>query len=419
MLKLVSNTLWLMADKLIPLGMLFAVNILVARYLGAEDFGRLSVLIALVSFLLPLVSLGLSNAVTREVVNQVRPEGVIIGTVVAFRALAALIASGLIVLYFLIAEGFSSQTSWLITLMSLALIFQSLNVVEFWVNAKENNHNLLFFRTPAIVLSAGLKLAAIYYQLDMRVFALLWASDIVLQSVFIGLTYLTGRGAAWRIDWRYGLQLLKKSWWIIASGFSAIIYLKVDQVMVASLQGDEAAGFYAAASRLTEIWFFLPVTITAGVFPALLRSKQSSDVRFDNQLKKLSTLLFYLAFVIAAFVSLAADEIVHIVYGPAFQAAAVIVQLHIWVCVFVFVRAMLSKWLIAEHLAPYSLISHGTGACINVICNFYLIPIYGAVGAAYATLMSMLVSSVLVFFCFPATRYIFYVVVRSPFPFMK
>jgi PST family polysaccharide transporter len=408
-----------MADKLIPLGMLFAVNILVARYLGAEDFGRLSVLIALVSFLLPLVSLGLSNAVTREVVNQVRPEGVIIGTVVAFRALAALIASGLIVLYFLIAEGFSSQTSWLITLMSLALIFQSLNVVEFWVNAKENNHNLLFFRTPAIVLSAGLKLAAIYYQLDMRVFALLWASDIVLQSVFIGLTYLTGRGAAWRIDWRYGLQLLKKSWWIIASGFSAIIYLKVDQVMVASLQGDEAAGFYAAASRLTEIWFFLPVTITAGVFPALLRSKQSSDVRFDNQLKKLSTLLFYLAFVIAAFVSLAADEIVHIVYGPAFQAAAVIVQLHIWVCVFVFVRAMLSKWLIAEHLAPYSLISHGTGACINVICNFYLIPIYGAVGAAYATLMSMLVSSVLVFFCFPATRYIFYVVVRSPFPFMK
>jgi O-antigen/teichoic acid export membrane protein len=150
-----------------------------------------------------------------------------------------------------------------------------------------------------------------------------------------------------------------------------------------------------------------------------LRSKQSSDVRFDNQLKKLSTLLFYLAFVIAAFVSLAADEIVHIVYGPAFQAAAVIVQLHIWVCVFVFVRAMLSKWLIAEHLAPYSLISHGTGACINVICNFYLIPIYGAVGAAYATLMSMLVSSVLVFFCFPATRYIFYVVVRSPFPFMK
>jgi PST family polysaccharide transporter len=76
-----------------------------------------------------------------------------------------------------------------------------------------------------------------------------------------------------------------------------------------------------------------------------------------------------------------------------------VLLVHIWAAILVFMRALLSKWLIAENLLRMSLLSHSLGALANVFLNYYLIPPHGPVGAAYATVLSYFFAGYLVLFC--------------------
>ena len=83
-----------------------------------------------------------------------------------------------------------------------------------------------------------------------------------------------------------------------------------------------------------------------------------------------------------------ADELIVLLYGNEFQKSAQILKIHIWATLFIFLRGVLSKWLVIEENLKFSLISHLTGAIINIALNYFLIPKYGGLGAAWATIVA-------------------------------
>ena len=93
-----------------------------------------------------------------------------------------------------------------------------------------------------------------------------------------------------------------------------------------------------------------------------------------------------------------------VLFGAEYREAAPILALHIWAGLFVFMRALVSRWLIAEDLIRLSLWSHGAGALTNVLLNLWWIPIYGATGAAWATVISYGVAGWLAFYLPVETR---------------
>jgi len=124
-------------------------------------------------------------------------------------------------------------------------------------------------------------------------------------------------------------------------------------------------------------------------------------------------LLFMLALAVAILVMLVAVPVIDLMFGGAYQAAAQILIIHVWAALFVFMRALFSKWLLIENLLEFSLITQGLGALSNVVLNYWLIPLYGGVGAAYATLISYAMASYLTLFLHPKTRPVFWVMTRS------
>ena len=92
--------------------------------------------------------------------------------------------------------------------------------------------------------------------------------------------------------------------------------------------------------------------------------------------------------------------IIRYLYGSQYERAGAILTIHIWAGVFVFMRALFSKWIIMEKLLLFSLVSQGSGAVLNVVLNLLLINRFGGLGAAIATLVSYAGASYLVlFFC--------------------
>jgi PST family polysaccharide transporter len=110
---------------------------------------------------------------------------------------------------------------------------------------------------------------------------------------------------------------------------------------------------------------------------------------------------------------LIAEDVVRVIFGDAYLAAAPVLALHVWAGVFVFTRALISRWLIAEDLIRISLWSHGAGALANVLLNLWLIPPYGAQGAAIATLVSYGVAGWVAFVIPRSTRVVAMQIARA------
>ena len=143
--------------------------------------------------------------------------------------------------------------------------------------------------------------------------------------------------------------------------------------------------------------------MAASFFPSLLKFKETDKQKYQQQLQRLCDVLFISALVIAFMLTFLSDWLIVFLFGDEYYAAGKILALHIWAGVFVFMRALLSKWLLAENLLFFSLVTHGVGAIINIGLNLWLIPMYHGVGAAIATVISYAFASYIVLFFHPST----------------
>jgi O-antigen/teichoic acid export membrane protein len=105
-------------------------------------------------------------------------------------------------------------------------------------------------------------------------------------------------------------------------------------------------------------------------------------------LQKLYDLLAWLAIGIAVPVTFLSDEIIYILFGGEFSPAAPVLTIYIWAGVAVFLAVASSQYLVNENLTKLLFSRTLVGMIINVALNFILIPIYGIVGSAIATLVS-------------------------------
>ena len=80
---------------------------------------------------------------------------------------------------------------------------------------------------------------------------------------------------AWKFEKNVAIRLLKDSWPLILSGIVISIYMKIDQVMIKEMLDSEAVGQYAAAVKLSEAWYFIPMVIASSLFPAIINAKKT------------------------------------------------------------------------------------------------------------------------------------------------
>jgi O-antigen/teichoic acid export membrane protein len=157
--------------------------------------------------------------------------------------------------------------------------------------------------------------------------------------------------------------------------------------------GLQAVGFYAAASRLSEIPYLIPVIITTALFPAIINAKKISSKLYNQRMMNLYSLMFVIALLVILPITFLSDWIILLLYGEAFEQSAAVLQIHIWTCLFVFWGTALSHWVISENLQKKQFYYQFLGMITNIILNALLIPKMGISGAAWATLLSQIMAN--------------------------
>ena len=398
--RIVANTAWLLVDKAVCAAIGIFIGAWVARYLRPASFGLFSYALALVHFLVPVAGLGLQSIVVRNTVREPTAKDEILGTALILRFGASLLLVGALLVT--LACGIGPQDRvlrWLIAIVAGQLIFSALGEpIGYWFESQLQCKYVVWARDTAAVLVGLLKVGLILVCAPLIAFGvatvvqvLIFACVSVLLYQRAGNRLFSLRGSVPRAK-----QLLADSWPLIFSALAVVTYMKIDQIMLAHLAGNEALGKYSVAVRLSELWYFIPMAVAQSLFPTIVRSRENqTNEIYRKRMQAFFDVMAGMAYVVAMPLTLIAPPLVVALFGTEYAEAGGILSVHIWAFVFVSLGAARGRWLMAENLVRFQLFATVLGAVVNVGLNFLLIPKYAGVGAAWATLVSYAVAAYL------------------------
>jgi O-antigen/teichoic acid export membrane protein len=404
--KVVKNTGWLLLEKAVKLVLGFFIGVMMARYLGPDQYGILRYAITLFSLLGLFTQLGLPGLIVRDMIKTPEKTASIMGTSFVLRLIGSVLAYAAIVI---IALGTGSRNHVeisVILIVCVGLVFKPLETINNWYESRVQSKYVALRDSFAFIITYVIKLILVLIKAPLIQFAYFTLLEFVLSAVFITVVYLKKEGSTfrWKASLAQAKELLSQSWLLLLSGILAQVYLKIDQVMLRLLVGTGEVGIYSVAVTISETWYFVPMAIVASVYPKLVELRKSDPARYSKNLQKIFDVLFLLALSLAVPITFFSKSIVLRLYGSAYQEAGGILMVHIWAGIFIFMRQLFSRWLIAEGLLTYSFFSHLLGAVSNVAINMLLIKPMGGMGAAVATLISYATASYFALFFTKKTR---------------
>jgi O-antigen/teichoic acid export membrane protein len=392
--KYFRNTAWLLAERIIRLGIAFFVGVYVIRYLGPEDYGKISYVLSFVGLFAAISSLGLDSIVVRNLVNNPENRDELLGTSFILKLFGILFSWVIIAATVSFMNNDHEINIYIIIIIS-AFVFQCFNVIDYNYQATVQSVFVVQAYFVQIILSSIIKVTLVVNEAPLIFFVLVVIVDATVIALVLILNYLRKTGSL--LDWRWSSscakKLLKDSWPLILSGAAITIYMQIDQVMIKEILGYEAVGNYSVAVRLSELWYFIPMAITSSLFPAILEAKNKSNSLYLDRMQNLYDILVILAVAIAIPVTFFSDEIIFYIFGGEYGGSSSVLVIHIWAGIFVFLNNASWKWYIAENLQKIANYRLYVGLIINVLLNYFLIPIYGITGAAVATVLSRALSS--------------------------
>lgn len=394
LLLALSNTGWLFADKVVRLGVGLLVGVWIARYLGPEQFGLLNYAVALVALFGAVASAGLNGIVVRDLINQPATANETLGSSLALQITGGLVAFGLAVLAIGLLRPDDALARMVVAVLGFALVFKASDVVRYWFESHVQSRYVVWVENGVFLLLAAIKVGMILTHASLMAFV--WASFAEALLVAIGLFAIAARRGgqlhAWRARARRAKTLLADSWPLILSGLAVMVYMRIDQIMLGQMLGDEAVGVYTAAVRISEVWYFVPIAIISSVLPAIIAARNVDPGLYLARLQRLYDIMFLLAISLAIPMSFLSGPVMALLFGDAYAGAGSILTIHIWSGVFVFLGLASSQWLLLEGRQKVILQRTLLGAVVNVFANLLFIPAYGAVGAAYATVLSYFIA---------------------------
>lgn len=411
--------LWAVAQQVSSIGLIGVFSVVLARSISVQDFGVYSYAISLAGIAAAVSTAGLQGLALREFHNSPDRSAVICASTTLIREATGLLCVGLLITI----TGLTSSGEVLLATMvgMLAVFARGLDSAEIWFQSQ------LESKTPALArIASGWGFFAakigvlVVFPSGMIMVALFVAEAFVASTLirwqFSRRAVAPGDRASFRATINESRRLAGQSAPLALSGIASQISARSDILVVQALLGSTAVGIYSASVRISEFLYVLPVAYMTATFPSLLKARQQggADSRhYAASLQRGFDLALWAGVAVAIALVVCAGPIIDVLFGEDYSSAASILRIQALGCPFVFMGAVLSKWIIAEGRGWVSLGRHGTGALLGLTANILLMPSFGLPVAAWATVASYIVASYLFCAIFSSTRPVFWMMSRS------
>ena len=274
-----------MADRVVRMGVGLVVGVWIARYLGPARFGSLNFALSYVAILGSLTTLGLDGIIIREIVRDSKNTQNIMGSALVLRLGGSFFALLVSVVSVKLIEPKDHTAMLHVGIVATGLVFR-LSIQSTPTSSLRFNFKLtVWAKNAAFLFIAGLRIFLIQIKAPVWTFAVAGVAELALGAIGLIIAYsmVGGNLLKWRTSLRKSADLLIQGWPLILSGMTIMIYMRIDTVMLKVMQGDAAAGLYAAATKISEVrQALIPSAIVTSVSPAIMRSKSNPQLYYIN-----------------------------------------------------------------------------------------------------------------------------------------
>ena len=374
--------------------------VIVVRFLGVDNYGRFSSLLAVVGILSRIVDFGIEPIVFREF-SKDRDNYHIFSAGLNLRFVLYII---LVIGFNLVAPfiAFTTREILLTNILFTTIIFSAKMVIvresmatPFKVSMKMHYPMLLAIFDNIVLLFLILFIPIMK---DPVLYFVIVYTASNIPGFILSFYYLSKKfGYKYEFTLEKGMWLLKESLPLFGFVVLTNIFLQIDVVILDSFKGHYDVGIYSAGARLTMPLSIIPGAIVTTVFPILVkRLKEKENTEFINNM--VIKLLYFISFVIASVFTFESGSLVTIIFGNQFSATAYSASILYWCQIFIFFAFYSLSVLIADNKQHYNFLYAGVQAGVNVLFCFILIPQYSFVGASIAKLIASFVSFIFILF---------------------
>ena len=261
-------------------------------------------------------------------------------------------------------------------------------------------------RLIGVLGCAALRIGFVLTDKPLLWFAWPVAAEIALGAGLIMGLYARAGGSplAWRVKGARLRALLGAALPLTLAIGTTELSLRLPQVLLMQLGSVAQVGYYAAATRLSEALYMLPVMACTALFPMVVRAHDHGPETYARRMEAFYGFMFWGGVAVALPLSLLAPWLIRLLFGPDYVAAIDVLRIHAWSLPLVALGVARSRTLIAEDLPRFNLLAAGVNLVANALLAWWLIPPLGATGAAWASVLPRLVSVVAINFLFARTR---------------
>lgn len=396
--KYFKNTSWLMADNIIRSFVGVFILGLIARYLGPEQYGQLSFATAFVLIPSILAGLGLRDIIIRDLAKEQNKADEILATALILKLVGGIFVFFLCFGMITVIRPTDTTTWWLVGIIAASYIFMAFEVTDFWFHSQVNAKYTVISRLSVFFIISLLKIWLVIAKTPLIAFAWIFFLEFVLQAGAFLLAYRIN-GKTIKLMQATVIKakaLLTNSWPVVLSAFALFIQSYIDQIMLGQMVGNREIGQYSAALRIIEFFVLLPTVICSSIAPAITRAKTYDKILYHHYLLNTYRVMFLLFLFIAIPIFLFAKPITSIIYGDAYQYSAGILAILSLRLFFANLGIARNLFIINENLFQYSLLTSSIGAILNILLNYYFIPLWHSFGAILASIISFSVTLFLI-----------------------
>jgi O-antigen/teichoic acid export membrane protein len=394
--RMAGNALSIFSSDAVNRATTFLLYLLIARYLGAHEFGQMSLALAFFYTFQIIAVAGLKRLITREVAKD--PATTELYLVNA--SVLVLLSSVLSILILFVAVRllhYSPDTASVILLVSLSLIPYSISAVcEAVFQGRQEMRYIPYANVPVHIAKVTLAflLLARGYGLSHLV-GLLFASYAAVAVIEACQMFRLVSTSRLRPDPAFGLNMCRKAG--VFLGIDGIIALTstLNIFLLSKLATETELGLYTAAAQLT-----IPVTLVyhsmvVSAFPVMCQTFEVQAHALKRMTEHLLELLIAIALPTAIALFLLADEVLAVVYGRQdFLSASPALRIMVWNLIFTALTQALGQIFLAARRETITLRIVVTNVLVTLAPGFFLIRHFGVIGAAVTTLLTEIVNYV-------------------------
>lgn len=393
--KVVKNAGWLIGGRLVNKLLAFLVGILTARYLGPSNYGLINYAAAYISFFASICTLGINSIIVKNFVDHPDEEGKTIGTTLLLRAVSSLLSALMIVGIVGIVDRDEPLTVVVVALCSVGLIFQIFDTLNYWFQARLQSKYSALASLASYAAVSVYKIVLLVLGKSVEWFALASALYYTVLAVVLAAAYFKNGGQRFTASWAKAKELLSSSTSFIISGLMVSIYACTDKLMLKQMLGEASVGYYSLASAISVSWAFVLSAIIDSLYPEIVQSFNTNRIYYERKNRQLYAIVFYTSLFMSAAICLLARPFIEILYGASYLPAVQPLRIVVWYTAFSYLGVARNAWMVCENRQKYLKYLYMGAAAINVVLNLLFIPPWGASGAAAASLLTQIATTVL------------------------